>query len=504
MATLGELWASVFPSARPVRPLADAGAAREVTWVRILRARVPAFDALEPGALAIVPGSTLAIVAPGPAETRALVDALVLGRAAAILIVEGETVELALQSLAEAALAVDLPALRIARADPAALERSAIGFLVNRRAELDRQAAVLEARLEEVALRSGHLGELSELVGVIGSFLGRAVALEGRRGEAIVVHAPADLADGAAAVARYHARRRSAALRVALPGTTDSPSAGGSAAGSLALLGERPATELERVVVERAAGLLALELTRTEAVRRARDTGPRGEALPADGPPWVVLVARQIVEGDGLTAAQREEIRRELRLLGAGRRMALRGSAESLEVRIVAVADGSNELGLELAGRVAGRLGRTVAVSRPFAQKGGRPTAEGEARATLEVAELLADAPPVARADRMPAYRLLASLHNLPDGVRHARALLEPLLAGRPDVRREHLATLRAVLDRPGLAEAAAELGIHRNTVAYRVRRIEAVTGWRLADPTLRLPLALALRLVQTDQDTDR
>ena len=81
-----------------------------------------------------------------------------------------------------------------------------------------------------------------------------------------------------------------------------------------------------------------------------------------------------------------------------------------------------------------------------------------------------------------------------------ARAFLEPLLSGRPDVRRERLATLRAVLDQPGLAEAAAALGVHRNTIAYRVRRIEAATGWRLADPDLRFPLALALRLVQEDQ----
>jgi len=38
-------------------------------------------------------------------------------------------------------------------------------------------------------------------------------------------------------------------------------------------------------------------------------------------------------------------------------------------------------------------------------------------------------------------------LHNLPDGARLARELLEPILAGRPDVRRERLATLRAVLE---------------------------------------------------------
>jgi DNA-binding PucR family transcriptional regulator len=45
-------------------------------------------------------------------------------------------------------------------------------------------------------------------------------------------------------------------------------------------------------------------------------------------------------------------------------------------------------------------------------------------------------------------------------------------------------------------------LGIHRNTLAYRIGRIEAVSGWRLEDPELRFALALAVRLVQNAQDT--
>jgi purine catabolism regulator len=78
--------------------------------------------------------------------------------------------------------------------------------------------------------------------------------------------------------------------------------------------------------------------------------------------------------------------------------------------------------------------------------------------------------------------------------------VLQPLLDARPDVRRERVETLRAVLAYGSIAEAAAALGVHRNTVAYRVRRIEAATGWRLADPELRLPLAAALGLIEDDQ----
>jgi purine catabolism regulator len=180
--------------------------------------------------------------------------------------------------------------------------------------------------------------------------------------------------------------------------------------------------------------------------------------------------------------------------------MALRGDADSLELRAVLAVDAADPGAAALAERIASSVGRTVAISRPFAAPIDRPTAEAEARATLEAAESLSERPAVARAERLPAYRLLGNLHNVPDGPRLARALLEPLLAGRADVRREHLATLRAVLDHQGLAEAAAALSVHRNTVAYRIRRIEALTGWHLADPELRLPLAVALRLVQQDQ----
>jgi DNA-binding PucR family transcriptional regulator len=180
--------------------------------------------------------------------------------------------------------------------------------------------------------------------------------------------------------------------------------------------------------------------------------------------------------------------------------MTLRGSAQSVEVRVVAAAPPDDPEGLLLARRIGALLGRVVGVSRPFGDPGGRSAAEADARATMEAAERLATPPAVAPADRLPAYRLLGNLHNLPEGSRQARALLAPLLQGRADVRREHLATLRAILDQPGLAEAADALGVHRNTVAYRVRRIEEATGWRLSDPELRFPLALALRLVQDEQ----
>jgi hypothetical protein len=496
VAGLHDLARAIFPAARlpDGRALDPARGDRAVTWVRVLKARVPAFDALDPGDLAIIPGPALAVVAPGIAETDALAAALARARVPAVLLIEGDGDDAPLDALARASSEAGLTVLRLPRTDPTALERSVIGYLVNRRAELDRLAADLEGQLARLAL----LGRgLDVLAAAIGGFFERAVVIEGRRGDPIAVHAPADRPAAATAVSRYLARPVDCALRVDIPAPAGEPGVGGR----LVLLGDEPADELERLASERLAALLALELARDEAIRRAREETRRGDPLPADGPPWVVLLASQVRADGPDDVAAREETRAELRLLVSPRRLALRGTSESLEIRMVAAtpADEDPE-GLAVAERVAGFLRRTVAVSRPFHEPGARPAAEAAARATLETAERLVERPPVVRASRLPAYLLLANVPNLPEGHRLAHELLSPILESREERRRDRLATLRAVLESPSLGEAAARLGVHRNTVAYRVGRLEQLGGWDLTDPDLRFALALAVRLVQDEQ----
>jgi hypothetical protein len=498
MTTLHDLHRALFPTARVVGTgggeLATERSDREVSWVRVLKPRVPAFEALEVGDLAIIPGPALAVVAPGPAQIHELAVALSRARVPAVLLVEGESGTDALGALGDAATTAGLTALELDHVDPVALERSVIGFLVNRRAELDRRAADLETQLARFAL----LGRgLDVQAATIGSYLGRAVVIEGRRGDPIAVHAPADLPAAAAAVARYLARPSGAgALRVDIPAAAGETGPGGR----LILLGDEAPNELERIVAERVAALLALELARDEAVRQAREETRRGDPLPADGPPWVVIVAAQGASDGPDDIAAREETRAELRLLMSTRRLVLRGSSESLELRLVAAAPVDDPDGLGTADRLAAFLDRTVAISRPFSEPGARPAAEAAARATLEAAESLPDPPRVVRASRLPAYLLLGNVRNLPDGVRQARELLAPILVGRPESQHERIETLAAVLSSPSLAEAAARLGVHRNTIAYRVQRLEARGDWDLADPELRIALLLAVRVMQNAQ----
>ena len=395
------------------------------------------------------------------------------------MLVDGDGGAEAVDALGAAAANAGLTVLRVGRTDPIALERSVIGFLVNRRAELDRRAADLEGQLARLAL----LGRgLDVLAAAIGAFLGRAVVIEGRRGDPIAVHAPGELAGAGAAVSRYLASPTAAALRVSIPAPADEPGAGGR----LVLLGDDPPNELERIAADRIAALLALELARDAAVRQAREETRRGDPLPADGPPWVVVLARQAAADRPDDIAAREETRAELRLLVSPRRLALRGTSESLELRLVAAAPADDPEGLAIGARIAGFLGRVVAdlapVPRAGRAAGGRGLRASDARGRRGARRTATGRPRSAPARLPPARQRPQPAGRPAPGPRTARAG-----ARRPrSVQEERLRTLAAILETGSLGEAAARLGVHRNTVAYRVQRLEALGGWDLSDPDLR------------------
>ncbi|HKG57374.1 MAG TPA: hypothetical protein VKA85_09000, partial [Candidatus Limnocylindrales bacterium] len=87
MATLEEVRAALLPAARWAGARRAGTAGSDVAWVRVMKARVPAFDALDAGDLVIVPASALAIVAPDGADVDAVVDACSRAAIAGILLV---------------------------------------------------------------------------------------------------------------------------------------------------------------------------------------------------------------------------------------------------------------------------------------------------------------------------------------------------------------------------------------------------------------------------------
>lgn len=71
------------------------------------------------------------------------------------------------------------------------------------------------------------------------------------------------------------------------------------------------------------------------------------------------------------------------------------------------------------------------------------------------------------------------------------RALHDHDATGRGDL----VASLRAWLSRHGQWDAAAaDLGVHRHTLRYRMRRVEEILGRSLDDPDVRMELWLALK----------
>jgi hypothetical protein len=485
MPTLGELRDALLASASVVVEPTEVQADGQLSWVRVVRSRTPALDVLEAGDLVILPLAALPVVAPGPADATSLADAIARPPAAGVLLV-GDPDDRE-DALIGALAAANLPVLRVPATDVGAIERRVIGFLVNRRAEIERQATELEERLHALALGGA---DATGLAAAIAEALNRAVALEDEHGASIAIHAPPGVPGSAAAAGAYLARPRTRAIRIPLPGR----------AGALVVLGDEPLGEAAAQACRRIAPFLALELGREAAVRRARDLERRAETLPGGGPPWVVVVARQ-GGGDGSdTIERREEVRARIRRLAPGRRVALRGDARSVELRVIAATAADDPAGLGLSARIGALLGRTVGVSEPFGDAAGRPAAEAAARAALEAADGLSQPIDVARADRISVYRLLGSVHSAPDGLRHARALVAAASRRRSADDQRTVTTLRALVDHPSPADAAAALGVHRNTVLYRARVIEQRTGWDLRDPDLRLALAIAVRLVQSAQ----
>lgn len=92
--------------------------------------------------------------------------------------------------------------------------------------------------------------------------------------------------------------------------------------------------------------------------------------------------------------------------------------------------------------------------------------------------------------------RMLLQFYALPGSRAMIDQLLESIDRLGPERSREAVRTLEAFLNHPhSPAKAAAELGLHRNTVAYRVRRLFEFLELDPEDPEHRLMLQLACRV---------
>ncbi|MDQ0598710.1 hypothetical protein QF037_003055 [Streptomyces canus] len=143
---------------------------------------------------------------------------------------------------------------------------------------------------------------------------------------------------------------------------------------------------------------------------------------------------------------------------------------------------------LAAAQRLLGEGARVAGVGEPRTGLGDLATSWQEASAAARAALAEPALGPVAEWSRIGPYRLLTSL---PAETAHDPAV-RPLLS---PAHRELARTAEIYLDRAGQAgRTAAELGIHRQTLYYRLSRVEQLTGLDLDDGEDRLLLHMALK----------
>jgi DNA-binding PucR family transcriptional regulator len=140
----------------------------------------------------------------------------------------------------------------------------------------------------------------------------------------------------------------------------------------------------------------------------------------------------------------------------------------------------------------------TVAAGAGAAHTGlsGLQRSRNEAQQALTIQRRLSISPMVARYADLGIFRLLFAAESLAEFDQFHDETLGVLDQYDVEHRSDLVDTLRAFFSANGSPKDAAQrLGVHRNTVLYRLERIGNLTGYDLSDADTRLRLQLALSI---------
>jgi purine catabolism regulator len=399
-----------------------------------------------------------------------------------------------------------------------ALTERAFGVLVNEQYEVLQRGIAIHKRLEQLVLEERGLDEVTR---ALASAIGGSIVVLGRRGElASKCEFHRKLTKEALTAVRQEIAQRAS---VGNPGAfaPEHPSVNGRAlalpvaargpegpqAWLVAVRDAGGLADFERLILQQAVTVVALELMRRRVVR---DTERR---LAGD-------VLEEVLSG----AVDDAEVESRLRPFGIGESAAVllfelddpRAAQAALDTIVAdaglhalvaarddllcAVVDAGGTDPMELAETTAAALaerfgGGRTAVSR-VAQVTQLRRSFHEARCALEVAGLTngkSDA--VASYKDLGAFQFLLSVQD-DEALRiFSDSVLGAIANGEGDYGEELLRSLEVFLEQNGHWERAArELYCHRHTLRYRIRRIEELTGRDLTRAQDRIEFWLALR----------
>jgi len=532
--TVKDIWRGALP---PDTELLGGGAGleRRVEWATALRTRPPAFESVKGGEMAFVPVRSIKLLDERLDLSQVMQSFADHGGVGVAVV--GDVPASSIQ-LADALL---MPLLRLPEsAHVNEVQQAVVRFILDQRTLLHERQQELHTQLMELALGGAGMPAIVERLAEI---TGRAVAWQDLEGT--VRHASTDAQQPAVleALEADHAAVRRWAESVALLASDPpvhefrlgssglarlvSPVPVRDGIGGLVSVIAREAEldQVARLAVARAASACAIELDRERAVRSARDemegefvesllagtyssedvVRERAERLGFDlDEGTAVLVAR--LDGAPDTSSR---VRHQLLVAGQGwiRRRApgalctVRGGGlaavvthqepiESVALRRLAA-----DLRLECAGAV-GSDAVSVGLGRPKPGIAGVRASYREADQALTMGTRLFGSGRVVSFGELGLYRLLYALQGHSELRDFYDDQVRALLEYDKRTGAGLMQTLEAFFRSHGSpTEMAHSLHLHRNTVLYRLRRIEEIGRLRLDDPEVRLNLHLCLRV---------
>jgi purine catabolism regulator len=406
-----------------------------------------------------------------------------------------------------------------------ALTEKAFTRLVNEQYEVLQRGIALHKRLERLVLEEAGL---DEVVRALAAATGGAVFVLSARGETIAAKTfRREVPKAAMEEVCEEVRRRgedsssseisefapdhpeiagrSLVLPVSLRGR-GAPQAWLVAARDAGGLGD-----FERLILQQAVTVVALELMRQRAMRDTErrlagdvlaealtgrlsesEVGTRLRPFGVGARAAVLVFAGR---NGAPPAAAEGDLDRFLSDAGVG---ALVASRERLLCAVVDAQEGVDPVALATRARevLAAEHGQLrAAASRP-APVGSLRRSFHEARCALEAAALVnGSSPPVASYRDLGAFQLLLSLQDDEALRLYCDSVLGPLEDASGEYGDELIRSLEAFIESNGQWERAArELYCHRHTLRYRIRRVEQLTGRDLSSARDRIEFWLALR----------